>query len=230
MRQDNAEGSRSSHHLNLSHWQRSVLVGTLLGDGCLAKHGHWHRLHVKHSAAHRALVEFKWKAFRDFVSMRPQQFDQQLFGRAYPCVQFATRTHPLFSEWHSRFYRGRRKIVPHEIDRWLTPVAVAVWFMDDGAADHWGVTFQTHSFRVEEVERLSRALCERFRLRTTLRKNRERWILYVPASSMARFRGFIGSNLLEGFKYKMVTRALDPVETARRPPSDRGEDTVRAHR
>ncbi len=123
-----------------------------MGDGCLAKHGRWHRLHVKHRAAHRGLAEFKRQAFADFVSMPLHEFDQLLAGRRYPCVQFATRTHPVFSEWHSRFYRGRRKVVPSEIDRLLTPLAVAVWFMDDGAADHWGVTFQTHSFDVEEVE------------------------------------------------------------------------------
>jgi hypothetical protein len=99
----------------------------------------------------------------------------------------------------------------------LTPLAVAVWFMDDGAADHWGVTFQTHSFEVEEVELLRAALSERFDLSTNLRGNRRRWILYVPASSMARFQGIIRPHLIEGFEHKMATRALDPVETARRP-------------
>src|SRR5918996_431784 len=161
---DNAEGSRSSSRLNLSHWQRSVLVGTLLGDGCLAKHGHWHRLHVKHKLAHRVLAEFKRNVFRNVVSMQLHEFDQRIRGKRYPCVQFATRTHPVFTEWHSRFYRERRKVVPEEIDRWMTPLAVAVWFMDDGAADHWGVTFQTHSFEEGEVERLGAVFSERFAL------------------------------------------------------------------
>ena len=188
-----------------------------MGDGCLAKHGRWHRLHIKHRTAHRGLAEFKREVFADFVSMPLHEFDQRLLGKRHPCVQFATRTHPVFSEWHSRFYRGRRKVVPREIDRWLTPLAVAVWFMDDGAADHWGVTFQTHGFELDEVEHLAMALRERFDLATTLRGNRGRWILYVPASSMARFRDLIDPHLLDGFEYKMVTRALDPVETARRP-------------
>jgi LAGLIDADG DNA endonuclease family len=227
--QDNAEGSRSFSRPNLSHWQRSVLVGTLLGDGCLAKHGHWHRLHVKHKLAHRELAEFKRDVFRDFVSMRLHEFDQRLGDRRHPCVQFATRTHPVFTEWHSRFYRERCKVVPEEIDRWMTPLAVAVWFMDDGAVDHWGVTFQTHSFDESEVELLRMVLRERFDLGSNLRKNRQRWILYVPASSMSRFREVVTPFLLSGFEYKMATRALDPVETARRPLFE-GEDTVRAHR
>ena len=51
-----AEGSSSPK--NLTGRQQAVLVGTLLGDGCLAKHGRFHRLHIKHKAAHRALAEF----------------------------------------------------------------------------------------------------------------------------------------------------------------------------
>jgi hypothetical protein len=74
--------------------------------------------------------------------MPMHQFDQQLQGRGYPCVQFATRTHLIFSEWHRRFYCGTKKVVPNKIASWLTPSALAVWFMDDDAADRAGVTFQ----------------------------------------------------------------------------------------
>ena|ERR671918_1273324 len=214
---DNAEGSRSSERPNLSRWQRSILVGTLLGDGCIAQHGRWHRLHIKHKAAHRALAELKRDTFQGFVSMRIHEFDQQLGGKRFPCVQFATRTHPIFSEWHSRFYREGRKIVPEDIARWMTPPALAVWFMDDGAADHWGFTLQTHSFEVEEVDLLRRAVHERFDLETRLRRNKGRWLLYVPAASVRGFKEIVGQLILPDLRYKMVPRALDPVETARRP-------------
>jgi len=53
-----------------------VLTGTLLGDGCLAKHGRHHRLHVKHKLAHRELALMKYETFREFISMAPHQFDQ----------------------------------------------------------------------------------------------------------------------------------------------------------
>jgi hypothetical protein len=119
----------------LTSRQQQILVGTLLGDSCLAKHGRFHRLHVKHQIAQRRLAELKRDAFRDVVTMRMHEFDQRLGERRYPCVQFATRTSPLFSEWHNRFYDGRRKIVPENVAKWLTPLSMAVWFMDDGGAD-----------------------------------------------------------------------------------------------
>ena len=168
---DNAEGSRS-FDVDLSPDQKSVLIGTLLGDGCLAMHGHHARLHVKHKAAHRSLAEFKRSTFESYLSMGLHEFGQQLGGKRYPCVQFATRTSPVFTSWRRRFYRDGRKQVPDDITDLLTPLAVAVWFMDDGSADHCGVTIQTHSFDHAEVEQLARALLEGFDIVATIRENK----------------------------------------------------------
>jgi hypothetical protein len=210
VKQDNAEGSSGSAS-NLSERQLAVLVGTLLGDGCLAQHGRHHRLFVKHKSAHRALAEFKHEVFREFVSMRLHEFDQRLSGKMYPCVQFVSRTSSVFTEWHRRFYRNGRKIVPPDIASYLSPLAVAVWFMDDGAADHAGASFQTHSFRLKEVELLVEVLEERFELAGNPRKNRGGWIVYVKARSMGRLREILLPHLLPGFAYKLgITDDSEP--------------------
>jgi len=225
--QDNAEGSSRSPS-KLSSRQQDALVGTLLGDGCLAKHGYHHRLHIKHKEAHRALVEYKYEVFRDFVSMNLHTFGQKLKGREYPCVQFATRTSPLFSQWHARFYRDGRKIVPTDIARYLTPLAVAVWFMDDGAADFAGVTFQTHSFDAEGLELLQGALQQNFGVTATCRKNKGGMVLYVGVVSLRRLTELIDSHLLPEFRYKLVPRRLEPRRDCTLAPDEsRGEDTVR---
>jgi len=200
---DNAEGSSGS---DLTGRQQSVLVGTLLGDGCLARHGRYHRLHVKHKGVHRKLAEFKRDIFANFVSMSLHEFDQRLRGRSFPAVQFATRTHPVFSEWHQRFYRAERKIVPVDIDHLLTPLAFAVWVMDDGAADFAGVTLQTHSFTFDEVNLLGTALRARYRLETNSRRNKGRWLLYIRSVSVDRLEELVRPHILEGFRYKLVPR------------------------
>ena len=197
--------------LDLSNVQRSVLVGTLLGDGCLAKHGRHHRLHVKHKGAHASLVEWKREIFSPFISMQLHRFDQKLGLRRYPCVQFATRTHPVFTEWHRRFYVEGRKTVPGDIRGLLDPVALAVWFMDDGAVDHAGLTFQTHSFTRDEVMVLMEALQERFHLAVNLRRNRGAWVIYVQERSVRLFAEIIGPHLLPEFTYKLNTSTgLEP--------------------
>lgn len=202
---DNAEGSRS-FDLDLSPDQESVLIGTLLGDGCLAMHGHHARLHVKHKAAHRSLAEFKRSSFENYVSMPLHEFDQRLRGKRYPCVQFATRTHPVLTHWRTRFYVDARKQVPDDITDLLTPLAIAVWFMDDGAADHRGVTIQTHSFDHVEVERLARALSEGFDIVATIRANKGHSFLYIGQHSLPAFEMIVRPFILEDFEYKLVPR------------------------
>lgn len=202
---DNAEGSSRSV-IDLSPEQRSVLVGTLLGDGCLALHGRHPRLHIKHKEAHRALAEYKYGVFEGFISMPLHCFDQKLGDKRFPCVQFATKTNPSFMRFYQDFYEDRRKRVPNDIVARLTPLAIAVWFMDDGAADYAGATFQTHNFSEDEVKLLARSLGERYELAVRLRRNKSRWILYVSASEMPTLQRIVEPYVLEEFKYKLVPR------------------------
>lgn len=101
----------------LTEFQQAVLVGTLLGDGSIAKHGRHHRLFIKHKAAHVALAAWKREVFADFTSMPLHHFDQRLNDRLYPCVQFVTRTAPVFSLWRERFYRARPEDRPGKCRR-----------------------------------------------------------------------------------------------------------------
>ena len=190
----------------LTELQQAVLVGTLLGDGSIAKHGLHHRLFVKHKIAHRALAEWKREVFIDFTTMPLHQFDQRLNGKLYPCVQFVTRTDPVFSEWRERFYEGKRKVVPADVDSLVGPVSIATWLMDDGTADRAGVSFQTHSFEPDEVERLGAMLRTKFEISASVMRNKGRWILYVPKASLERLRHVVDGHVLPEFAYKLVPR------------------------
>lgn len=205
MHTDNAEGSRLPD-VEFSPDEEAVLIGTVLGDGSLAMHGRNARLFVKHKAAHRALADFKRRTFSRFVSMPLHEFDQRLNGRRYPCVQFVTRTHPEFTAWRRRFYEGSRKIVPIDITDLLTPLATAVWFMDDGSADRTGVTLQTHCFTAAEVELLRTALSERFNIVATIRENKGRPILYIGKYQLPKFAGIVRPHMLSDLEYKLVPR------------------------
>lgn len=138
--------------------------------------------------------------------MRPHAFDQKLLGREYGCVQFATRTNPAFTEWYSLFYRNGRKVVPKEIVLWLSPEAMAVWYMDDGSADHWGATIQTHSFTEMDVALLVGALKDRYAINCTTQVNKGKKIIYIGAADIGPFGSLIASFLLDDFKYKLIPR------------------------
>ena len=199
------QDSTGSVH-ELTRFQQDVLVGTLLGDGSIAKHGYHHRLFVKHKEAQRSLAEWKRDFFANFTTLELHSFDQLLNGRRYPCVQFVTRTDPVFSIWRDRFYRGRRKVVPRNIEDLLSPDSIAVWLMDDGTAERSGVSFQTHGFEIEEAHPLANVLRARFGLETSVMRSKGAGIVYVHRKSMDVLGAMLDGKILPEFAYKLIPR------------------------
>jgi hypothetical protein len=213
--------------------QESVLVGTVLGDGGLRYKGRNCRLHIKHAAWQLPLVQFKHEIFQNFVSMKIREFTQFVKGNKYSFIEFVSRTHPDFTSFYNIFYRDGKKIVPNNIEMLLTePLSLAVWFMDDGSAEYAGVSFQTHCFSKKEVRLLQHCLELNFKLLTTIRQNKGKWILYVPKRNLMKFRSLVEPFILDRFLYKLIPYSVknktNPVETVRQIPIKSGYDTVRS--
>ena len=180
-----------------------MLVGTLLGDGNLSKQGKHCRLFIKHAKNQKKLIEWKYDIFRNIVLMPLNYFTQEVNGKEYEFIQFASLTHESFDEYRKMFYRGSQKIVPVKIEKILYhPLSLAVLLMDDGANDTFGMTLQTHCFEKNEVMRLSRAIKKNFKIETSLRRNKAKWILYFPKSEIGRLRRTVKGYILPSFQYK----------------------------
>lgn len=199
----NIKGRLIKSKFRLSEKQRLVLVGTILGDGSLAKRGRHCRLFIKHSINQQKLIEWKYNIFKNIVLMPLNYFTQIVNGKEYGFIQFVTLTHLIFDEYRKRFYRDSRKIIPFEIDQiFYHPLSLAVLLMDDGSNDTSGVTVQTHCFEKSEVKRLSQAIKKNFGLETSLRRNRGKWILYFPKKEVKKLYRIVEKYLLASFKYK----------------------------
>ena len=199
----NVKGKLLKSKFVLSNKQGFVLIGTLLGDGNLTRRGNYCRLFVKHSANQQKLIEWKYDIFKNIVLMPLNYFAQEVKGKEYQFIQFVTLTHPIFNEYREIFYRGSRKIIPVDIDKiFYHPLALAVFLMDDGANDTFGMTLQTHSFKKKEVELLTRAIKKNFRITTSLRKNKGKWIIYFPKREVKKLYRIVKKYLLPSLSYK----------------------------
>ena len=199
----NVKGKAVKSRFRLSGKQKFVLIGTLLGDGSLAKRGRHCRLFIKHSANQRELIKWKYNVFKNIVLMPLNYFAQEVSGKEYQFIQFVTLTHPVFDEYREIFYRGSRKIIPTYIDKIFNhPLALATFLMDDGASDTFGMTLQTHSFRKNEVRLLSQVIKKNFKILTSLRKNKGKWIIYFPKKEIKKLHRTIKKCLLPSLRYK----------------------------
>src|SRR4030043_656829 len=194
---------------SLSEKQKSVLIGTILGDGSLKIRGKHYRLHIKHSYNQRSLVVYKRKIFSNITNMPIRVFFQKVKNKDYKFCEFVTLTHTEFSKYREMFYKNGRKTITNVILKEFTdPLSLAIWFMDDGCAEYGGVSFNTQCFSLKEVGILVKMLKENFKIYSTVRKNKNGWIVYIPKNNLIIFKSMVEKYILPNFKYKLIPYSI----------------------
>ncbi|MBA3605931.1 MAG: recombinase RecA, partial [Acidimicrobiia bacterium] len=114
-----------SHVLSEQQWQ--VVLGGLMGDGALSETRH--RASARFRWGHGAKqVEYgDWKAslFANIGVRRSTNAKGAVFHDVRPLVELAELRHAV--------YFGGKKVLSDDYLKELTPLALAVWYMDDGS-------------------------------------------------------------------------------------------------
>ena len=180
--------------LKLSDVQRSILVGTLLGDGHLEtqNNGKTYRLKIEHQIAQRDYLEWICGQFQEWVR---SGIRSRIKKNGYEYVLFDTYSHGAFRFYAQQFYYGRTKVVPKLIDKLLDPMALAIWFMDDGSWKsnrHKTFIIHTLGYSKKDLESVQKVLKRKFGLETSLHAQKEKyWRLYVKSESAKKFKELI---------------------------------------
>ena len=120
--------------LKISSRQKQIIIGKLLGDGHLeTANGKTYRLKIEHSFNQRQYVDWLYRELKSLASAEPKIKLQTINGTEYKKYWFNTHYSGSFRFYAQQFYQGKKKIVPKLISHWLTPLALAIWFMDDGS-------------------------------------------------------------------------------------------------
>jgi len=100
----------------------------------------------------------------------------------------------------------RRKVVPKEVKRFLTPLALAVWFMDDGTCyKNKGVRFSTNCFTLDEVKFLGEVLSEKYGLTYSIHKTGvvNQYSLYLPKTNLSNLKTLLLPHMHPSMYYKL---------------------------
>ena len=195
--------------LRLTETHQEILVGLLLGDGCLETQngGRTYRLKVEQSARHEAYVRHIHELFSEWVLTPPRRrLSRASNGTITINWAFQTVSHEAFEPYGLQFYGGGRKKVPELITDWLTPRGFAYWFMDDGSvksAESKGVVLNTQAFTPADVERLIEVLRSRFGLQAKIRAQSDGPQIYISGRSYERVTELIEPFVLEEMRYKI---------------------------
>jgi len=211
-------GNIVGRQIYISSFQREVINGTILGDGrieCRSKgikvFPKTARLRIHQGGSQKDYLYWKYQILSDVVSQQPKQI---VCGRNYQGDKnyyswyFHTVTTEFFGELYQQFYLDGCKIVPKSILNILTPLSLAVWYMDDGCFSQGTAILNTQNFSFNEQKILQRSLEEKFNLKATINKDRNRWRLRIKKEDFSRFRNLVENYIVPSMRYKIV-----PVET-----------------
>lgn len=165
--------------------QKEILFGILLGDAHLEtqNQGLTFRLKVEQSLKHQAYLNHLYGIFQNYVKTPPKKrIIEYTTGKQSTNVRFSTVATIKFRFFGKQFYKNTKKIIPKLIHRWLTPRALAYWFMDDGSMKSIhskGVLLNTQNFSHAEVLQLCDVLKQNFNLSCWPRKQKKTHIKFI---------------------------------------------------
>lgn len=208
--------------LKLNTIQKEILVGTLLGDSTISKtKGIAWNIKFEQKLANREYVNHLYEIFEPYVGTPPKVRNITGGGaKDRKSIWFRTYRHVDLKFYYDLFYIKtnknnstdlRKKRVPKLIHKFLTPRALAYWFMDDGSYyynksknnQQKVYYFNTQSFSYEDIKILKKALKLNFNFDTNIYKDRKYYLLYIQPQSKDDFINLIKSFIIETFYYKL---------------------------
>lgn len=121
-------------------------------------------------------------------------------------IRFKTWTYSSLNWVHELWYVNNIKVVPYNIGDYLSPLALAIWIMDDGSKVGSGLKFCTNSFTYLECLLLVKVLFNNFNLKSTIQSAgiNEQYNIYIWKESMPLLREIVLPYVHPSMKYKII--------------------------
>jgi hypothetical protein len=137
-------GGHSNIHRNsdvkLTDLQQQIILGSLLGDMWIYKNGHSKlnpEVGVKHSSKQRDYILWKYDILRNIARGFPIEFPGSGYGKGTTMLQFSSKSlQCLNSIYNATHPFGRKHVTTNWLEMINHPIAIAVWFMDDGCRNN----------------------------------------------------------------------------------------------
>lgn len=190
----------------------SIITGTLLGDGYAEKRVNGTRISFYQEGSHKAYL--LWLHYLicnlGYCNTSEPKLQKRLGinDKIRYVVRFKTWTYSSFNWIYDIFYINNVKIVPSILGQFLTPLALAIWIMDDWSKVGEGLKLCTNSFSFADCNFLVKLIHENFNLKASVQstgsKNKEQYHIYIWKESMPLLREIIGPYVHSSMKYKIL--------------------------
>lgn len=199
--------------LDPNHFMSQIMAGLLLGDGCITKpinsgnckldlHAAWkdHNLFMVVSVLYALHCYDLGNG--NFVQRKVVKEDG--LQSYYLRIRAYSKQTAVFTEVRTLWYPNNIKRVPANIELYLTPIALAYWFVGDGASlQYTELSLNTQGFTLEEQELLCTALFNKYGLITRLGADKQYKRIVIKSGSTKAFADLVIPYLHSSALYKL---------------------------
>ena len=188
----------------------SILVGSLLGDGYLERHGNGCRQCFQQEQSNRGylLAFYHYLSARCYTTSCLPKITRRIGtgGKLRYVSRFKTYTFASFNWFHEEFYKENKKQLPNKelLFSYITPQSLAVWIMDDGSRSGKGLKLSTNCFTYEENLVLANILRKKYFLKISIHKTGYvgQYSLYIHKGSVKDLYNIVKDSIHPSMKYK----------------------------
>ena len=207
-----------------------LMIGNLLGDGSLEKRHNATRFVFSQEAKNQEYLHWLHTQFATYGYCSPQKPKQyKRIGKQNTVrwtIRFRTWSYSNLNWLYDAFYTPisqkplqpyvqdktlsclkPRKRIPQKLDEWLTPMSLALWFMDDGSVSGnpstGGLKIATHCFTKQDLQRVQHILFMKFKVCSKLSFDKSQPVLVFGQKDAAKFAQLILPWVHPSMQYKL---------------------------
>jgi len=192
----------------------SLIIGSLLGDSHMEKRNKGFRLIFEQSNNNVEYLMWFHKilAVQGYCNEKTPTLHKRIKkeNKVFFHYRINTYTFNSFNWLHEMFYKWDQnkyiKIVPSNLSEYLNPMALAIWFMDDGYKAGDSVRIATNCFTLNEIEELCKILLSKYNIIATGLKTAGKnkgYIIYIHKKSIQIFTDLVKPYMIKSLTYKL---------------------------
>ena len=202
------------HYLSSFQWE--VVLGSLMGDGCLSpsNKGLGARLRIGHGQKQTEYADWKASLFQNLPGgSRSVNTKGAAFWDFHPL--------PELAELRTAVYVAGKKVLSHDYLKHLTPLSLAIWYMDDGnftlrakgvqsrtAGGSGRVEICIQAMETATRDRLTAYLKDSWGIEAKLISRAGQSVLQFSKEATTRFHELIAPYVHPSMSYKLLPRLI----------------------
>ena len=192
----------------LSKEQKSILFGTILGDGFLQKTGEKNaRLRLEHGWEQKEYLFWKIEKLSSLFQGKAKYLERihPISKQKYKYWRHQSQSTPYLGKLRKIFYPDGKKEIPEELEKYVSPLMLAVWYMDDGyyyQRDRCSYLY-LGNVSLKEAKIVSSVFLGEFNIATQVLQKKKGYAVYFSPKEAQKLKTIIKGHILSQFNYKL---------------------------